>query len=94
MSKVGIKETKEAANGVITIGCVLVKHLKDGVQFEDLFKVMQDIQGNPAARAEIEAALAQIDQVPAEVSDIDISETIDLGSSVIKRVPEILASLK
>lgn len=90
----GIKETKEAVVGVINLGAILVKELKDGFQVADLVAILNDIQNDPIKKAKLEAALADIQKVPAEIKDITMAEGIELAAAVIAELPGLLGSLK
>lgn len=84
--KQGIKETKEALVGFISLAAMLAEVFKDGVQASDIAAVIVKIQGSPELQMKLLEAYNGIDKLPAEVKDIDLGESIDL---VISSLPEI-----
>ena len=85
-----IKETKELLKGVLSLVKVSAEVLKDGVQVQDLVDGYVKLSADPAKKAEIEAALAGISQVPAEIKDISLAEGLELAILLIQEMPELL----
>ena len=65
----GVKETKELLSGVFAVVKVIAVELKNGFQISDLIAGFNAIQNDPIKKAELEAALKDIKEVPAEVVD-------------------------
>src|SRR3990167_5606258 len=64
--KLGIKETKEAVDGVMQMAMVLVLVLKDGAQLGDIASVIEKISTDEIMRQKMQAAMDGITKVPAE----------------------------
>ena len=91
----GIKETKEAVVGVLVLGALVAKELKNGFQFPgDLVALFAAIQSDEAKKAKLEAAVGAIEKVPAEIKDISVAEGIELASAVIAELPALIEALK
>ena len=88
----GIKETKEAAVGLIKLAAVLGKVFKDGVQATDVALLLAEYQSNPELKAALDEAFAGIQAVPEEIKDINFSEGVDLSIAVIKEIPGLISS--
>ena len=91
----GINETKQALIGVMVLGEVVAKELKNGFQFPgDLVAVFAAIQADEVKKAKLEAAIADIQKVPAELKDVSVAELIELASAVISELPALIEALK
>jgi ATP-dependent 26S proteasome regulatory subunit len=90
----GIKETKELLKGVIVLTKVSAELLKDGVQVQDLIDGYTKLNGDPVKKAALEAALKDIHEVPEEIKDIDLSESVELVVELAKELPELLKAFK
>lgn len=86
----GIKETQELLDGVNELALIVIKHLKDGAQVEDVIK----IAGELVASEKMKAALEGFDAVKDEVKDIDVKEAMELVVLQAQCVPKILEALK
>lgn len=89
----GIKESKEAIIGLLVIGGVVAKELKDGFQVQDLIDVFSAINGDAERKAKVEAALAGVGEIPAEVKDLDWVEGIELLVGIAPEIRSLLESL-
>lgn len=90
-----VKETKEAIVGVLVLGAIVAKELKNGFQFPaDLVQMFAAIQADEAKKAKLEAAVAAIEKVPAELKDLSVSESIELASAIISELPALIEALK
>jgi hypothetical protein len=85
-----IKETKEAIKAVVLVGKFVVDRAKDGVGLDDLSALITKIVLDPQFKAILDAGVQGVDKVPAELSDLDFAEVIELASLV----PEILKVIK
>ena len=88
--KVGIKESKELVLGVLKVALVLVEQFKDGVQTSDFAVLFAKL----AADEKVREAFKDLDKLPAEFKDLDLQEGFELGSEVVKFVPQILEAFK
>lgn len=86
----GIKELKEAVVGLNELSLIIIKHVKDGLSFEDAVAVAVEA----AANSDVKAAIEGISKVPAEIGDIDLAEGVELVVVQAQYVPKILAALK
>lgn len=88
----GIKETKEAAIGIIALGGFIAKEIKAkksiGQDMMDLFVAMQS---DPEFRSKLEAAVNGLELVPSEIGNMSIQEGIELAGAI---VPEVIKALK
>lgn len=92
--KLGIKETKEALDGLNSLSEEIVSLAKDGIQMGDAVKLAEDIMLKPEFKAKLAAAIEGIQKVPAEIKDIDFAEGIELAQFEYEGVKKILEALK
>lgn len=90
----GIKETKEALVGALAIVKVAAEVLKDGAQLSDLVDGFSKLNSDPEKKALIEQALAGIQELPAEIKDIDLKEGAELAGVLIKELPALIDAFK
>jgi hypothetical protein len=87
----GVKETKEVLNLIKVIALSIVAEgKKDGWQPKDALAFLK----SPHLEAAVSAAVAGIEQVPAELSDIGVLDGIDLGRYAYGVMDEVLDALK
>jgi len=88
----GIKETKEAALGLICIGACLMKEIKDqGFQATDLVKAAESIMADPVKKQKIVDAYSGASKIGAEIKDISLTEGLELAMAI---VPEVISAFK
>lgn len=85
----GVKETKEAILALVVIGKFVVDRLKDGAQIDDAIALGTALLADGDFKATVMAGVNGIDQVPAEVKELDIQDMIEIA----KVIPEIVAKL-
>lgn len=90
----GIKETKECLKGIFELAKVSADVLKDGVQVQDLIDGYVKLSSDPEKKAAIEAAIAGVGEVPAELSNIKLVEALELGIFVMQELPALLEAFK
>ena len=90
----GIKETKEAVIGMMTVGRLVSSVTKDGVQLQDFGTVIKHYNENPEFKKAVDEAYEGFDLIGAEVADLDFKECIELGMVVMAEVPKLVESLK
>lgn len=90
----GIKETKEALEGMITIVCAGLRQLKNGFQIADLIEAFKEIEADPVKKAQVDEALKGVQECPSEISDLSWMEGAELGMAAVKRVPDMIDALK
>ena len=76
---VGIKETKEALDGLNEVAVEIVKVAKDGIQVKDAATIVEDLITKPEFKAKLVAAVEGINLVPAEIKDLDLAEGVELA---------------
>lgn len=79
----GLKETKEVIDALAVLKKVLMAHLADGFQIDDVKAILEDLS-EPAAKQEILEAIAGIEQVLPEVKEMSLFEKIDLAMYALK----------
>lgn len=90
----GIKESKELLKGVSALVQVIAPDLIDGLSLDDLMKIFAKYQADAAKKAAIEAALKDIQAVPAEIKDLSLVEGVDLVVVLAQELPAILDAFK
>lgn len=90
----GTKETKEAVLAVLKLAPILVKQFKDGVQGSDVVELYAKIMGNEEVKAAILAGYEGYQQVPDEVKDLSLAETIDLVIAILPEIQKLIEELK
>lgn len=93
--KVGIQETKEAIVGLNEMAIALIGVFKDGVQpVQDFSELFAKYQKDPELKAKIDAAVKGIQNVPAELAELSLTETAELVGIQVTYVPKIVQALK
>lgn len=94
MAKVGIKETSEALAGTLALAAVMVELMKDGVQMSDATALMLKFQSDEKFKKALEDAYAGVNQVPAEMADLDLMEGLALAGVAAPGVKAILEAMQ
>lgn len=89
----GTKELKEALVGLLKLTAILGASFKDGVQVADFGVIMAKLQ-EPGVKAALEAAYQDVEKVPSEVSDLQLSEVLELLPVVIPEIVKVIEALK
>lgn len=89
----GIKETQELALGAIAIGFHVTKLMKDGFQMADLGAFIDKLKSDPTFAQKLEAAYKGVEQIPAELKDMNITEGLQLGMVIVPAIVAELGSL-
>jgi hypothetical protein len=93
--KHGIKETKEVVVAVLGhVAPLLIKRFKDGVGFDDVSAIMAKWNSDEEFKAALQEAFDDVKKIPDEVSDLDLSEGLDLGMAAVMQVPKIVEAFK
>jgi len=88
--KLGVKETKELLEGVLHLGLVLARALKDGVQIADAKAVLDALLKDE----EVKEAVKGVKHIGAELKDLDLGEGLQLGKLLLDYVPKFLEAVK
>ena len=95
VEKLGIKETKEVLIALNEIGLVVYPIVKDGVQvYDDMKALIEAILSNSDFRQAIADAVDKVMDVPAEISDIDLQEGIELIGTQLEYLKKLVDVLK
>lgn len=89
-----IKETKELVKGLLELMKVSAEIFKDGFQAQDIIDGYVKLSADPVKKAALEAALKDINAVPAELKDISLAEGIELVVVVAQELPSLLEAFK
>jgi hypothetical protein len=90
-----IKETKEALVGLNEVSLLLAKHLKDGLQLsQDISAVVGELLANPELKDKLAEAAKGIQQVPAELSNLSMSEGVQLVMVQVDYLPKLIEAFK
>lgn len=82
----GIQETVDVIEAVGILKKVLVKHLADGFQPNDLVKLVEELLGNEEAKKEIGEAIVGIEKVLPELQELSWAEKIALIQKVVSAI--------
>lgn len=88
--KYGVKETREGILALVVLGKFVADRLKDGVQLDDALALGQKLIADPKFKDVIAAGVQGADQIPKEVSELDLADGLELA----KVIPDILAELQ
>lgn len=89
-----MKETKELIKGVLDLVKVSAELLQDGAQIQDLVDGYLKLAGDPVKKAELEAALNNIQAVPEELKAISLADGIELLVLLAQELPGLLEAFK
>lgn len=92
--KQGIKELKEAIQGVMKLAAVMGELLRDGAQASDAIALAGRMMTDPAFRAALDAAYQGAHRIPAEAADLDLFESIEIAKIIVGEIPAVLASFR
>lgn len=89
-----IVQTKELVKGLLELMKVSAEIFKDGFQAQDIIDGYVKLSADPVKKAALEAALKDINAVPAELKDITLAEGIELVVVVAQELPSLLEAFK
>ena len=92
--KAGVQETKEALQGILEVSVALAEIFKDGAQLSDIAAIYAKFVSDDALRGKIQKATEDIGKIPAELSDLDLREMIELGTIASSFVPRLIDVLR
>lgn len=92
--KKGVKETKEVLLAAKVLSLLIIKKAKDGIQVSDGVDIAAALLLDAEIKGAVSAALDKINEVPAEMKDLDILEGMDLAKFVLDSIPEYIEALK
>ena len=94
MSKHSIENTKQALEAVFDLMIIMIPKFHDGVQLRDFVELAAKINADEELQAKLLAAYNDIELVPKEVGDLQVSEIVELASLVIQKIPALLEALR
>jgi hypothetical protein len=89
-----IKETEEALLAVNILSIYLIKQFKDGVQISDFMDLYSKIMSDDDFKSKMMDAYQGVQNIPAELKDLDLQEIIKLTSLQLSFLPEIIDAIK
>ena len=92
--KLGIKEVREVQLALNEVVIFLAERAKDGLAADDAIAVVDKMLNDADFKAKVAAAVENIAAVPAEVSDLDIAEAMELVTVQLPFIPRLLAAFK
>lgn len=92
--QIGIKDTKEALDGLNEVALEIVKVAKDGIQVHDAAAIVEVLLLKPEFKAKLVSAVEGIANVPAEIKDLDLMEGVELAKFEFDGVKKIIEELK
>ena len=90
----GIKETKEAVQGLLAVSSFLAVRLKDGAGVDDAAALVQKLMMDDEFKKVLEAAVEGAKQIPAEVKDLSLAESLELALVGVGGVKDIVTGLR
>lgn len=90
----GIEQTKEVLAGLLVLSALLAEKFKDGVQIADFAQIMQAIQDDEVLKAKLIAAYEGVEQVPAEMKDLSLSEAFDLLTAIFPEILDLIDAVR
>lgn len=92
--QIGIKETKEAVEAVLAISKFVAARAKDGVGADDGIALVQKLLTDEEFKKVLEAGVEGAKQIPSEVKDLSLTESVELIVMGGKAVVEIVGELR
>ena len=92
--KLGTKETMDALMALNALGLFIIGRTKDGVDLQDGVALVEKLLIDAEFKKLLSDAISGIDQVPAELKDLDIGEAFTLGQYEFAQIQAIIAALK
>jgi hypothetical protein len=75
----GIEESKDAVYAMAAVCKVLLKHFKDGADFDDIVGILKDTIMDEDFKATLEKAFEGASLIDDEIKDLNIAESVELG---------------
>ena len=93
--KTGIRDTKEALVGCNEVGVFVASVLKDGMQLgPDFGACYEKLVNDPEFKQKILDAYNGIQNVPTELLDVDVFESLELAKTQVDYLPRYMEALK
>jgi hypothetical protein len=92
--KMGIKESKEALEGMMELAKCMMMVFKDGVQLADAAELWDKLKNDPEVSAKMMMAYEGYKHIPAEMKDLDLAEGFELAYCAMRHIPEMIEIMK
>jgi hypothetical protein len=89
-----IENTKQVLDAFFDLLIVMIPKFHDGVQAQDFFEIAAKITSDQELQAKIVKAYNDVELVPKEVGDLQVSEILELISFIVAKAPALLAALR
>lgn len=86
----GVKDTKEAMIGINELALTLARIFSDGVQFQDFMELWRKVGEDETFKAQLMAAYEGWGNIPDELADIDVQESLEIIGVQLSYVPKLL----
>lgn len=88
---IGNKDTKEVAVALVVVGACVYEVMKDGFQaIEDISALFQKLTEPGPVKDKLDAAIADIGNVSAEIGDLELMEILDIAAAAIAELMAVL----
>ena len=92
IEKIDYKELSELIECISLMGIFVAKTLKEGISVDE--EIFTALQNDPEFRAALQKASDGINNIPAEIQDLDFEESINLGALGLHFISDLLKVLK
>jgi len=93
--KKGIQETTEVIIALNELSIAILEVLLDGLQIiDDVRTLYEKVWGDPRVKQILTSAIEGIKAVPGEISDVDLSEGVQLAILQAGYLPKIIEAIK
>lgn len=92
--KLGIKETMEMLEGLNELSLFVIQKSKDGLQAKDGVELVEKLLLDADFKSKLSVAIEGINKVPAEIKDLDLNESFQLGKYEFEKIQEMVKALK
>lgn len=94
MEKQGVKEMKEALEGMMELALCLMDLLKDGAQMDDLMQLWGKVSVDGPFKEKLQKAVDGAGKIPEEMKDMDLQEGMELLMLLVPYVPKMVDVFK
>ena len=91
---VGIKETQELISGISAVAVSLVSAIKKAGVVAGSLEVVDLFLNDEEFKSKLIAAIQNVHAIPAEASDLDFAESLELAKQGIAFVTAVVAASK
>jgi hypothetical protein len=89
-----IENLKQVLDAFFDLLIVLIPKFHDGVQAQDFLEIAAKITSDQELQTKIVKAYNDVELVPKEVGDLQVSEILELISFIVAKAPALLAALR